>query len=69
MFDKTISNIQDNYFTDKIVNTDVIDYDKDWFDIEPLRDKYLVIRLIFDNLQDVKLIFNYSIENENISHR
>ena len=69
MFDKTLKNLQEDYYIDKIVNQASIDFDKDWSDLESFRDKYLVIRLIFDKFDDIKLILNYSVENEKQSFR
>ena len=64
IFKSNIESIQDNYFIDKVVNEDTIDFDKDWSELESFRDKYLVVRFIFDNFDDVKLLLNYSVENE-----
>ena len=69
MFNRNLTDLQNEYYIDKIVNSNVIDKNKNWTELESFRDKYLVIRLIFDNFDDVKLLFNYSIENEKISFR
>ena len=69
MFISDLSLLQDNYFTDKILNEVTIDYEKDWSQMESFRDKYLVVRLIFDNFADVKLLMNFSVENETKSIR
>jgi len=69
MFNSSIMAIQNDYYTDKIMNDDVVDINKDWFEMESFRDKYLVIRLIFDTFDNVKLITKYSIENETPSNR
>ncbi len=69
IFDKNILSLQDEYYTDKVVNTDSLDINKNWEQLESFRDKYLGIRLIFDKFEDVKLILNYSIETENESFR
>lgn len=63
IFNKNLSDLSDNYYIDKVVNNNVINYNKDWTELESLRDKYLVVRLIFDNFEDIKLILNYSIED------
>lgn len=48
----------------------VIDYTKDWNEIERFRDKYLVVRLINTNNDDsVELITNYITDNTIISKR
>lgn len=57
------------YFIDKVLNTVALDVTKEWHQLESFRDKYLIIRLIFDNLADVKLITNYSAESETPSFR
>jgi hypothetical protein len=37
-----------NGYIDKILNTSVIDVEKEWWNIEPFRDKFFVIRFIYD---------------------
>ena len=69
MFKKDKSSLQSSYYIDKIVNTSAVSSSKDFTQLELLRDKYLVIRLIFDNFGDKKLILNYSVENEKPSMR
>lgn len=69
LFKRTLESRQEDYFIDKVVNEASIDFNKDWTELESFRDKYLVIRLIFDTFDDIKLIFNYSIENESQSFR
>lgn len=69
IFKSKLEDLQDDYYIDKVVNEDSIDYDKDWTELESFRDKYLVVRLIFDNFDDVKLLLNYSVENEVQSFR
>ena len=60
MFLKDIVSLQSNYYMDKIVNPAAIDFNKDWTQLESFRDKFLVVRLIFDNFADTRLIFNFS---------
>jgi hypothetical protein len=69
MFNAKLEDLQDEYYIDKKVNENIIDINKDWTQLESFRDKYLVIRLIFDNFDDVKLLLNYSVENEKQSFR
>lgn len=69
IFNADILARQSEYYTDKILNGSALDENKDWQQLESLRDKYLVVRLIFDTFDDVKLIMNYSIENETDSLR
>lgn len=63
-FDSNINSLQNDYFIDKILNNSVLNVNRDWTDQESLRDKYLVVRLIFDTFDDVKLILNYTVESE-----
>lgn len=65
--------IQDNYFIDKVINPAAVNSLKDWTEIESFRDKYLVVRLTFNNfvgsIKDVKMITNFTVSNETISGR
>ena len=69
MFSENVNDLQDDFFIDKVLNTGIVDYNKDWQDLESFRDKYLVIRLIFDNFDDVKLILNHTVTTETNSYR
>ena len=69
MFRKDLNSISSGYYIDKVVNPSAIDFNKDWTQMENFRDKYLVIRLIFDTFDNIRLITNYSVENEEVSHR
>jgi hypothetical protein len=69
MFNSNPEDLQVDYFIDKIVNTAAIDTDKSWYNLESFRDKYLIIRFIFDTFGSIKLLFNFSIENEKPSLR
>lgn len=69
IWDSSVSSVQPNYFIDKILNTSTLNINKDWTQLESFRDKYLVIRLIFDKFADIKLLTNYSVENEQQSFR
>lgn len=55
------------YIPDKILNYEIFSGEKQWYDLSSLRDKYLVVRLIFDNFADVKLIFNFASEYNTVS--
>lgn len=65
--DKT--NFTTTHYIDKELNTSTLDINKDWTQLESFRDKYLVVRYIFDKFADKKLITNFSIENEQQSFR
>jgi len=69
IFTKDWTSLKVEFPIDKVINTSSISFTKDWFDLQPLRDKYLIIRFIFDNLDDVKLTTNYTFEIENKSFR
>lgn len=69
MFRKDLISLQSEYFTDKVVNEGVVDMNKEWNEMESFRDKYLVVRLIFDNFDSVKLVTNFSLEDETPSER
>lgn len=61
--------LQSTYYIDKQVIPTNISYTKNWDELESFRDKYLAIRLIFDNFADVKLSTQFSLETENESER
>lgn len=69
LFSTTWAKLQGVYFTDKVVNTANINSTKPWNEIQMLRDKFIVIRLKFDNFEDVNLVFNYALDTESISNR
>jgi hypothetical protein len=70
MFIRNVDQLQSNYFIDKIVNPNAIDYSKSWNELESFRDKFLVVRLIFDTFDTNKrLTFYYSYLQKNMSER
>ena len=64
----TVSERNSNEFIDKVLEDDTLDTNKAWAELESFRNKFLVVRLIFDNFADVKLVFNFASENNNISN-
>lgn len=62
-----ITDLQEDYYIDKVLNTQTLNINKDWTQLESFRDKYLGIRLIFDKFANKKLIINFSIETEDPS--
>lgn len=69
IFNSNVLALQDDYFIDKVLNTSSLDPDKDWTELEPFKDSYLAVRLIFDNFVNAKLLMNYNIENSTQSFR
>ena len=69
IWDSSLASRQSTYYIDKVLNNSTLDFNKDWTQLESFRDKYLVIRLIFDNFANIKLITNYTVENEQQSFR
>ena len=67
IFSKTLTERQSEYYIDKVPIASAHDENMDWFDVEPFRDKFLVVRLIFDNFEDVKLNFNNATDFGNLS--
>jgi len=63
VWDSSLLATQPGYI-DKVLNTVTMDPLKDWTQLESFRDKFLFVRLIFDNFANTKLITNFSIENE-----
>ena len=63
-------------YIDKTLNTKSINVNKPWTDLEPFRDKYLIVRFIFDNFDSqtnkhgiYKLLVNYFINTDKASIR
>ena len=69
MFKKDLTSIQNQYYIDKVVNSDRIDFDKNWMELENFRDKFLVVRLIIDTFDSTRLIMNFSIQDSKQSER
>ena len=70
MFIKDVAQLQSNYYIDKIINPAAISYSKSWNELESFRDKFLVVRLIFDTFDTSKrLTFYYSYLQKEMSER
>ena len=69
LFRKDLVSLAPEYYTDKVVNTDALSNSKPWYELQSLRDKYLVVRLIFDNFDNIRLVTNFTEEIENKSYR
>jgi hypothetical protein len=59
LFSKAWNLMLGSYYIDKILDQTMIDYNKDWTQLEVLRDKFIVLRFIFDNFTDIQLSTNY----------
>lgn len=64
IFTKNLLNLQNIYYIDKVINSQTLDMNKSWYDLQPFRDNYLGIRLyhINDNIK-FKLYYINSIKN------
>lgn len=69
IFKSDLKSIQGQYYIDKVLNEESINYNKTWSQLENFRDKYLAVRLIFDKFADTKMLLNFSLENETVSNR
>lgn len=69
IFSSAWSKTQTEFYIDKVPNQSNIDFNMSWNNTEMLRDKFVVIRLKFDTFDDVNLIFNFSLETQQISNR
>ena len=70
MFSKAWANTLFTYPIDKVVNTTVINLDKDWTDLEEFRDKFLILRLIkFDEDLGTRLLTKFATDSSVLSLR
>jgi hypothetical protein len=69
MFIKDPLQFQSLYYIDKVINPNAINQNLDWTQLESFRDKFLVVRLIFDTFVDTRLIFNFSALDKKQSQR
>jgi len=67
-FRKDNLSLKSEYFIDKVLNDNALDYNKDWNDLQSFRDKYLVLRLIFDNFDNTRLVTHFTEEMDNKSN-
>ena len=65
----SLASLQADYYIDKVLNQSTLDFEKEWYEQEMFREKYLSIRLIFNTFVNVKLLFNFSLEDEAPSFR
>lgn len=67
VFSYNLNDLQSNYFIDMVLNSNSMDVNKDWRELENFRDKYLEIRLIKDtfvNGNNIKYNLNFGTETE-----
>lgn len=69
IFTKDWAAIAPLFFIDKVLDGSVIDFNKDWTQLEVLRDKYMILRLIFDNFTNIQLSTNYILNTSGESMR
>lgn len=67
MFIKRISELQGNYYIDKIVNNSIINFNKNWTQVENFRDKFLVARFFLEDMNHINLIAKYFTSQETYS--
>lgn len=63
------NSIKNNYFTDKVINNSIIDFNKPYNKKARLRDKYMLVRLTRNNLDNKKIICNFVNSNVRVSQR
>lgn len=69
LFKKDWLSLKGTYPIDKVIDTTKIDYNKDWVQLESLRDKYIILRFKFDNFTNIQLITKYIEDTSGISMR
>lgn len=69
IWNEKVEDLQDDYFIDKKLNVESLDSDKDWYNLELLRDKYLVIRITFDKFANINYISEFYMSRLNSSER
>jgi hypothetical protein len=67
LFLKSWDDIKAQFPIDKVPNALSTDVDKEWYELEILRDKFLTVRFIFDNFNDVQLLVKYITSEPQIS--
>lgn len=68
---KKWNNIKNEFPIDKVINLTTIDFNKNWYELESFRDKFITVRLTFYKQEhsDKKLIFNYNLTTNGTSYR
>jgi hypothetical protein len=60
MFSTHWDDVQNQYYIDKVINTSSINLQKNWYEREVFRDRYLISRLFFSIFVNTKLTTNLS---------
>lgn len=69
LFSTAWSDKKINYYSDKLINLNAIDPNKEWYKRGRFRDKYVVIRFFFNNYENSKIICNFIASNYRLSKR
>lgn len=69
IFSLSWNSVAPSYPIDKVLNLSTVSSSKDYTELQSLRDKYLAIRLIFDNFDNVQLTTNYVFQTDSQSLR
>lgn len=64
LFSKSWAVLKSEFYIDKVVNNAAININKPWQEVQSLKDKYVVIRLKFDNFNDINLTLIFSEEHQ-----
>jgi hypothetical protein len=64
-----LSEYRSNYYIDKVLNPTSINLNKNWWEQEVFRDKYLVIRLFFTTFVNTKLVTNFNVTDKNYTEK
>lgn len=68
LFSRKWQDIRTGYFIDKVVNPSIINLNKPWEQVLGFKDKYIAIRLKFDNFDDVNLTLTSTLETEQVAN-
>lgn len=61
--------LQDDYFIDKVLNTNRLDSNKPWYEKARMRDKYINARFVLNNLDNKKFLCTFVYSNYRTSYR
>lgn len=69
LFTSDWQSIRAIYPIDKVPNVAALNLNKDWWELESFRDKYIIFRLKFDNFDNVNLLTRFAVTTEQGSVR